>query len=105
MEREELSELIFKNLHNNKAILKKQFVANGKKNGFFYLDNLLPKEVALEIYNKFPTEKETVQKKNLRERKHIAYQMDKYDSLLEEVIYAFQCKKKCRFNCQYLWSS
>jgi len=93
MEREELSELIFKNLHNNKAILKKQFVANGKKNGFFYLDNLLPKEVALEIYNKFPTEKETVQKKNLRERKHIAYQMDKYDSLLEEVIYAFQCKK------------
>ena len=70
MEREELSEIIFKNLHNNKATLKKQFVGHSNKIGFFYLDNLLPKEVALEIYKKFPTQEETVQKKNLRERKH-----------------------------------
>jgi Rps23 Pro-64 3,4-dihydroxylase Tpa1-like proline 4-hydroxylase len=91
--RKEIALLIAEKLLLNKKDLKKQFSESKNKIGFFYLDNLLPKEVALEIYNKFPTQEETVQKKNLRERKHIAYQMDKYDSLLEEVIYAFQDKK------------
>ena len=61
--------------------------------GYFKIDNLLPKKLALEIFNSFPKTNETILKKNLREYKYVAYQMDKYSSLLEEVIYAFQDEK------------
>lgn len=90
MKREELAKIIFKNLDSNKELLKKQFLKSSSEIGFFYLDDLLPKELALEIHQNFPDLKETIQRKSLRELKYTAFQMDKYDSLLEEVIYAFQ---------------
>lgn len=93
MSKEEISEFIFQNLLANKKELKSQFLKNKKNIGFFYLDNLLPNELALNIFNKFPSLDETVKRKNLREKKYTAFQMDKYDSLLEKVIYAFQDKK------------
>ena len=88
--RTEIASIIFNNLLKNKVSLKEQFIETSEKIGFFYLDDLLPEDLAFNIYNCFPDVKDTVQRKSLREYKYTAYQMDKYNSLLEEVIYAFQ---------------
>ncbi|APG63859.1 2OG-Fe(II) oxygenase [Tenacibaculum todarodis] len=93
LSRKEITALIFANLSNNKEILKAQFLKSKATIGYFFIDNLLPEELALEIHQKFPSTKVSVRRKNLREYKFIAFQMDKYDSLLEEVIYAFQDEK------------
>lgn len=91
--RKEIATLIYNNLKSNEANLKKQFIASKSNIGFFYIDDLLPKKLALKIYEKFPNTTETIQRKSIREKKFTAFQMDKYNALLEEVIYAFQDKK------------
>ena len=91
--RKEIAKLIYNNLKSNEIGLKKQFSAHKNEIGFFYIDDLLPTEIALEIHKNFPNTKETVQRKSIREKKFTAFQMDKYNSLLEEVIYAFQDEK------------
>jgi Rps23 Pro-64 3,4-dihydroxylase Tpa1-like proline 4-hydroxylase len=93
MNRGEIAHLICTKLISNKEALKTQFLESKETIGYFFIDDLLPKELALEIHNKFPTTKEAIRKKNLREFKYTAYQMDNYNTLLEEVIYAFQDKK------------
>ena len=93
MNRTEIANLILTNLNENKDDLKKQFLSSKDEIGYFYLDNLLPETLALEIYQNFPDTKEAVKKKNLREFKFTAYQMNKYDVLLEEIVYAFQDKR------------
>ncbi|SHM78994.1 2OG-Fe(II) oxygenase [Polaribacter sp. KT 15] len=93
MNRTEIANLILTNLNENKDALKKQFLSSKDEIGYFYLDNLLPETVALEIYQNFPDTKEAVKKKNLREFKFTAYQMNKYDVLLEEIVYSFQDKR------------
>jgi Rps23 Pro-64 3,4-dihydroxylase Tpa1-like proline 4-hydroxylase len=93
MKREELSTHIFENILKNKETLKNQYTDNSTEIGFFYLDNLLPKEVVLTIYNNFPAVENTVLRKNIRERKFTAFQMNKYEPILENIIYAFQDKR------------
>ncbi|QTD37032.1 2OG-Fe(II) oxygenase [Polaribacter batillariae] len=91
--RGEIADFIFNNLKNNQKALKNQFDAHKKEIGYFYLDNLLPKELALEIYKNFPSTKASVQRKSIREYKFTAFQMNKYHCLLEETIFAFQDKR------------
>jgi Rps23 Pro-64 3,4-dihydroxylase Tpa1-like proline 4-hydroxylase len=91
--RKEIADLIFNNLLSHQNELKKQFDTHKSDIGFFYLDNLLPADIALEIYKNFPSIEDTVQRKSLKEKKFTAFQMDKYNPLLEEVIYAFQDKR------------
>src|SRR5271156_425236 len=55
-----------------------------------YIDNLLPEELAREIYLAFPDKGSMMLKKSLRENKHVAAQMNQYNPLLEEIVYAFQ---------------
>jgi Rps23 Pro-64 3,4-dihydroxylase Tpa1-like proline 4-hydroxylase len=93
MNRNEIAHLICSKLIANKEVLKTEFLESKQTIGYFFIDDLLPEELALEIHNKFPTTKEAVRKKNLREFKFTAYQMDNYNTLLEEVIYAFQNKE------------
>ena len=93
MTRDEISEFIVLKLMQEKEVLKHDFKSRRKEIGYFFIDDLLPEELALEIHNKFPTTDEAVRKKNLREFKFTAYQMDQYDSLLEDLIYAFQDEK------------
>ncbi len=88
--RQEISELIFQKLEKNKANLQEQFLKKKNTIPFFFIDDLLPVNLGKEIYKNFPKLIETVQKKNFREYKNVAYQMDKYSPLLEEVLYAFQ---------------
>lgn len=56
----------------------------------FVLDDLLPQEWARSIRAAFPRPETMTLKRSLRELKFVAAQMDRYDPLLEEIIYAFQ---------------
>src|SRR5580704_5224592 len=56
----------------------------------FIVDDLLPEEIALQIYNAFPNPQTMVLKRSLRELKYVAAQMDRHNPVLEEIIYAFQ---------------
>lgn len=89
----EIAQLIYNNLEEHKELLKTQFLKSKATIGYFFIDDLLPEALSLEIYNKFPTTDKAVRKKNLREFKFTAYQMDRYDALLEQIIYAFQDDK------------
>lgn len=93
MNRAEIGHIIYKQLLENKEVLKQQFLNSKKDIGYFYIDDLLPKNLALEIFEKFPSTEETVKRKSLKEYKFTAFQMNQYNALLEEVIYAFQDEK------------
>lgn len=94
--RKEIALLIVEKLTNEKEALKDIFYKSKKEIGFFYVDDLLPEDLVNAIYKSFPQLSETKQRKNIREHKYVAYQMDKYNPLLEEVIYAFQDKNVVR---------
>jgi hypothetical protein len=49
MKREVISKLIYQKIKDNQLELKQQFLASKNKIGFFFLDELLPAEIALEI--------------------------------------------------------
>jgi Rps23 Pro-64 3,4-dihydroxylase Tpa1-like proline 4-hydroxylase len=85
-----LSSYIFEKLEAEKEQLKTQFISSKNEIGYFFLDNLLPEEIAYKIYEVFPQPTEMVLKKSIREDKYIAAQMNLYNPLLEEIIYAFQ---------------
>jgi Rps23 Pro-64 3,4-dihydroxylase Tpa1-like proline 4-hydroxylase len=90
MNRFDLATLIFDQLNSNKESLKAQFLCSKSYIGFFFIDDVLPKEVVMKIYEVFPKSNEMVLKKSIREHKYIAAQMNLYNPLLEEIIYAFQ---------------
>jgi Rps23 Pro-64 3,4-dihydroxylase Tpa1-like proline 4-hydroxylase len=56
----------------------------------FVVDNLLPEEWVHAIRSAFPGPEAMVLKRSLRELKYVSAQMNRYDSLLEEIVYAFQ---------------
>ncbi|HCQ13345.1 2OG-Fe(II) oxygenase [Flavobacterium sp.] len=89
----ELADLIYTKIENNKVELKNQFLNSKDAIGFFYLDDLLPMEIASKIHEVFPPASQMVLKKSIREDKYIAAQMNLYNPLLEEIIYAFQDKR------------
>ena len=91
--RETLATLIFDKISNEKKELKQQFSASQKGIGHFYIDDILPNEIALKIVEVFPNATQMVLKKSLRENKYVAAQMNLYNPLLEEIIYAFQDKR------------
>ncbi|HPF11875.1 MAG TPA: 2OG-Fe(II) oxygenase [Flavobacteriaceae bacterium] len=93
MERKAIADLILKRLQEEKERLKQQFAESHSGIGHLYIDNLLPETLAHAIHEAFPKKEQMVRKKTLREYKYIAAQMDQYDPLLEEAIYAFQDKR------------
>jgi Rps23 Pro-64 3,4-dihydroxylase Tpa1-like proline 4-hydroxylase len=54
------------------------------------IDDLFPEEEALRIFEAFPDKSTMTLKKSLREYKYVAAQMNRYNSVLEEIIFAFQ---------------
>lgn len=90
MNRKEIADLIFDRIEEEKDFLKKTYSETCDKIGYFYIDNLLPDDLAKKIYSSFPSPNSMKMRKSLREYKYIAAQMDQYDPILEEVIYAFQ---------------
>jgi Rps23 Pro-64 3,4-dihydroxylase Tpa1-like proline 4-hydroxylase len=54
------------------------------------LDDVLPEDLAKTIFGRFPAVDRMIAKVSIKERKFVAAQMDAYDPLLEEAVYAFQ---------------
>jgi Rps23 Pro-64 3,4-dihydroxylase Tpa1-like proline 4-hydroxylase len=57
---------------------------------YFVLDNVLPEVWVRRIREAFPSGEQMRLLRSLREVKYVAAQMDRYDPVLEESIYAFQ---------------
>ncbi|GGA63235.1 hypothetical protein GCM10008015_00140 [Flavobacterium palustre] len=89
LNRKYLADLILDKLIANKEELRKEFNQVGRINSCV-IDDLLPEEVAKEIYEAYPSPEEMALHKSLRENKRIAAQMDLYNPILEEAVYAFQ---------------
>lgn len=90
MDRTELADLIVQRLDAGADAFAAAYAASRPRIGHFVVDDLLPSEVARRIHACFPAAAAMQRKKTLREYKYIAAQMDRYDPILEEAIYAFQ---------------
>ncbi len=93
LHRDTIADLIFLKLKDNEEVLKTHFHQTSEGIGYFYIDDLLPEDIARYVFDKFPHTKDVKVKKSIREYKYVAAQMNKYHPLLEEVIYAFQHTK------------
>lgn len=89
----ELAQIIYKKLKANEALLVEQFEKSKKKIAYVFLDDLINQEIAVKFNEIFPKQDQMVLKKSLKEDKYVAVQMNLYNPILEEVIYAFQDKK------------
>ncbi|MCB1984229.1 MAG: 2OG-Fe(II) oxygenase [Nitrosomonas sp.] len=90
MNRTEISALIVNRLEREIDSFSSMYDASCDQIGYFIVDDLLPFQVAMNIYRCFPAAEEMLLKKSNREYKYIAAQMDSYSPILEETIYAFQ---------------
>lgn len=88
--RHDIADIIVRRITDEKERMAEQYAASRDGIGHFYIDDLLPEEMALAIYRQFPKPESMKLKKTLREYKYIAAQMDQYDPILEESVYAFQ---------------
>lgn len=89
LDRRLMSAEIARRLIESEASLRRQW-AEAPTIGYFVLDDLLPAEWAEAIRRAFPAPATMDIKSSLRELKYVAAQMNRYDPLLEEAIYAFQ---------------
>lgn len=53
----EFAEIIYKKINDNKTLLSKQFEISKEAIGYVFLDDLLPKEMAIELHKVFPEKK------------------------------------------------
>lgn len=88
--RYEIADIIVRRITAEKERMAEQYAASRDGIGHFYIDDLLPQDIALAIHRQFPKAETMKLKKTLREYKYIAAQMNEYDTILEESVYAFQ---------------
>jgi Rps23 Pro-64 3,4-dihydroxylase Tpa1-like proline 4-hydroxylase len=89
MNRTQMADIIVARLQADQGALRQAWIDSGRVQ-HFTVDNLLPEEIANRIRAAYPQGDSMKIKRSLRELKFIAAQMNQYDSLLEEAIYAFQ---------------
>ncbi|MES0873932.1 2OG-Fe(II) oxygenase [Sinimarinibacterium thermocellulolyticum] len=89
MNRQQLGLLVAQRLRADASELTRQWHASGTIR-HVTVDGLLPETTARAIYDAFPSFDRMVRNVSLRESKSIAVQMDRYDPLTEEALYAFQ---------------
>ena len=97
MNRIELAYIIIQKLKFHENDIKISIKNSKNKIGYFYIDNLLPEKYVQNLFNVFPKTKNMIFKKSIREYKYVGIQLNDYDSLLEEIIYAFQDDKIVNF--------
>lgn len=89
MNRTQMADIIVRKLQADLPELIRQYRESVPIQHFF-IDNLLPPELASKIRAAFPQGEKMKILRSLRELKFIAAQMNEYDPILEEIIYAFQ---------------
>ena len=85
-----ISDFILSRLESQKSQLQAQFLSTKKDIGYFFIDDLLPVDLAKDCYRAFPDASKMKRLKSLREFKYVSAQLNKHDPLLEKVLYAFQ---------------
>jgi Rps23 Pro-64 3,4-dihydroxylase Tpa1-like proline 4-hydroxylase len=89
--REELVNLIIERLDRDAEQIRADFHAEkGIKTRFAAIDDLLPDELAHRIYEKFPALEEMRLLDSFREKKYTSKAMEKFDSLISDITFAFQ---------------
>jgi Rps23 Pro-64 3,4-dihydroxylase Tpa1-like proline 4-hydroxylase len=89
LDRSQIASEIEKRLDEKREELTNDWQQSGPISHFI-VDDILPPKWAHEIYDAFPAGDQMMRKRSLRELKYVAAQMNKYNPLLEEAIYAFQ---------------
>lgn len=89
----DISELIFNKIKEKQEELKASYKASKGQIGHFFIDDLLPEDLAKQCFDLFPNTSEMRCLKSIREYKYVSAQMDKHNELLEQVLYAFQDSK------------
>ena len=89
--RHEYADQIFQRLKECKLSLEKEF-NQGNRIKSCVIDKLLCEKDAKEIYEAFPRDEyeNLLLLKDLREYKYVGMQMNKYNPIIKEIIYAFQ---------------
>jgi len=90
LEAKAITNLILERIFEQKEAIVKQYESSKNDIGYFFIDNVLPKDLAMQCFEVFPKPEDMKVLKSLREYKHVSAQMDKHNKLLESVIYAFQ---------------
>lgn len=88
MNRKEYGAIIEKRLREELPRMREEFGSYVVQST--YIDNLLPEDEVRKINAAFPDKSTMMLKKSLREHKYVAAQMDRYNPVLEEIIYSFQ---------------
>jgi len=89
LSRVQIADLMLKRLEGEEARAHREFRLEGRIPSFT-VEDLLPAEHARALYEAFPPAERLVLKRTPGQLKYVGYQMDAYEALLEEAIYAFQ---------------
>ncbi len=89
MLRSEFADWIVKRLADGRADARAEWLLPRTVKSFA-LDDLLPAEIAARVSAAFPPVEQMELKHHLGERKYIGVQMNRYDPIVEECLYAFQ---------------
>ncbi len=87
--REEIAALIAARIGAAAAGIAAQFADRG----YFVIDDLLPDQLALDIYRSFPDPSSMMLRRSIRERKYVTSQMDRCAPLLDDAIHAFHDRR------------
>ena len=87
-----LSSLILERLKANSNQLYDEYQSSSSSSGigYFICDDLLPPEIAREIYKKYPANSSLTKNKSIRESKHVGSNVTNFDPIVTSAIYAFQ---------------
>ncbi|CAD6524524.1 2OG-Fe(II) oxygenase [Paraburkholderia metrosideri] len=89
LQRTDIGQFIAGRLRDNLDSACQQWRDNAPVNHFF-IDDVLPAELAITIRRGFPEASTMMLRKSLRELKYVSAQMNEHSPILEEVIFAFQ---------------
>ena len=89
MNRLEIAALIIEKLDQQESRCSEEFRAPGQV-ASFVVDDLLPDEIVQEIARVFPSSEQMAFRNSIHERKYVSSQMNEYNPLMEEIIFAFQ---------------
>lgn len=90
MNRKELGALIERRLIAAADVVGAQYRASCGQIGYFFVDDIFPDDIAHRISSAFPDGSGMRLRNTIRERKFVSAQMNQYDPILEEAIFAFQ---------------
>lgn len=92
LSRVQIADLVVQRLEQERPRVAAEFRQPGRIPSFI-LEDALPGECARAIHQAFPPAERLVLKRTLGQLKYVGYQMDAYDPLLTEAIYAFQDRR------------